>query len=185
MLRAVCKLIKLHESSSLPRLGWLDKLTYRQIERINAEQAAHSHAMWLYIDLPRWDAPVVWCELEGHPTLSTASTSAAPMATNPVNASPAIGGIDEAFFTVFDAEQIPMRDPLDGRWGLLENPIEAKSRRLARSHRKGPLDRELKPDAAVRDELNVSPQNLAHPLTECSSRAPSFRTFCHIRQPEL
>ncbi|PWN44098.1 phosphatidylinositol 3-kinase [Ceraceosorus guamensis] len=148
------KLIKLHEASSLPRLAWLDKLTYRQIERINAEQGVHSKAMWLYVDLPRWDAPVVWCELEGNPAHTMASTSAAPTGVEPANTTPVVGAIDTGFFTVFDAEQIPMQDPLDGRWGLLENPIEAKSRRLARSHRNGPLDRELKPDAAIRDELN-------------------------------
>lgn len=38
-----------------------------------------------------------------------------------------------------------------------ENPVEAKHRRLVRSHRNGPLDRELKPNAKIRDELNVSP----------------------------
>ena len=37
-----------------------------------------------------------------------------------------------------------------------ENPVEGKHRRLVRSHRNGPLDRDLKPDAKTRDELNVS-----------------------------
>lgn len=35
------------------------------------------------------------------------------------------------------------------------NPVEDKHRRLVRSHRSGPLDRELKPNAKLRDELNV------------------------------
>ena len=42
---------------------------------------------------------------------------------------------------------------------ILENPVEDKHRRLVRSHRSGPLDREMKPNAAIRDELNVSPSN--------------------------
>lgn len=56
---------------------------------------------------------------------------------------------------------------------ILENPVEDKHRRLVRSHRSGPLDREMKPNAAIRDELNVSPSscslrtyfdfNLGHP----------------------
>jgi phosphatidylinositol 3-kinase len=58
-------------------------------------------------------------------------------------------------------------DPEMGR----ENLVEAKHRRLVRSHRTGPLDRELKPDARQRDELNVSvlsyllmfPSPLCHP----------------------
>lgn len=38
-----------------------------------------------------------------------------------------------------------------------ENPVELKHRRLVRSHRTGPLDRELKPlNAKIRDDLNVS-----------------------------
>lgn len=39
---------------------------------------------------------------------------------------------------------------------LRDNPIEAKHRRLVRSHRNGPLDRDLKPNPKIRDELNVS-----------------------------
>lgn len=36
-----------------------------------------------------------------------------------------------------------------------DNPVENKHRKLARSHRNGPLDRDLKPNAKIRDELNV------------------------------
>ena len=39
-----------------------------------------------------------------------------------------------------------------------DNPIENKHRKLIRSHRSGPLDRDLKPNAKLRDELNVMPQ---------------------------
>lgn len=38
---------------------------------------------------------------------------------------------------------------------LHENPVENKHRKLARSHRNGPLDRELKPNAKLRDDLIV------------------------------
>jgi phosphatidylinositol 3-kinase len=38
---------------------------------------------------------------------------------------------------------------------IKDNPVEAKHRRLVRSHRNGPLDRDLKPNAKIRDELNV------------------------------
>lgn len=38
-----------------------------------------------------------------------------------------------------------------------DNPVEAKHRRLVRSHRNGPLDRDLKPNPKIRDELNVRP----------------------------
>lgn len=45
--------------------------------------------------------------------------------------------------TVFDSELFK------------ENPIENKHRKLARSHRTGPMDRELKPNAKIRDDFNV------------------------------
>lgn len=47
-------------------------------------------------------------------------------------------------------------------WAILdpdifrENPVEDKHRRLVRSHRSSPYDRELKPNAKIRDELGVS-----------------------------
>ncbi len=34
-----------------------------------------------------------------------------------------------------------------------ENPVEDKHRRLVRSHRSGPYDRELKPNAKIRDSI--------------------------------
>ncbi|RKP12250.1 kinase-like domain-containing protein, partial [Piptocephalis cylindrospora] len=37
----------------------------------------------------------------------------------------------------------------------MENPVEAKHRRLVRSHRAGHLDRELKPNARIRDDLQA------------------------------
>ena len=37
-----------------------------------------------------------------------------------------------------------------------ENPVEDKHRRLVRSHRSSPYDRELKPNAKIRDDLGVS-----------------------------
>ena len=40
-----------------------------------------------------------------------------------------------------------------------ENPVEDKHRRLVRSHRSSPYDRELKPNAKIRDELSVSSQS--------------------------
>jgi phosphatidylinositol 3-kinase len=36
-----------------------------------------------------------------------------------------------------------------------DNPVEDKHRRLIRSHRSSPYDRELKPNAKIRDELAV------------------------------
>ena len=36
-----------------------------------------------------------------------------------------------------------------------DNPVENKHRKLVRSHRNGPIDRDLKPNSKIRDDLNV------------------------------
>jgi phosphatidylinositol 3-kinase len=45
-----------------------------------------------------------------------------------------------------------------------DNPVEAKHRRLVRSHRNGPLDRDLKPNPKIRDELNVRNRHNVMPI---------------------
>ncbi len=46
---------------------------------------------------------------------------------------------------------------------MLENTAEEKHRRLVRSHRNGPMDRDLKPNALLRDELQ---QIIQYPPTK-------------------
>lgn len=146
------QLIKRHERLDIPHLKWLDKHTYRVIESIHAkESAAVRNELWLYLDLPRFEWPVVWCEEEvvpisttGHrrsqgfgpvtspvgPTTSIRSASAAgaPTATSgatPPASLPKPGGplLDRSLFTLPDPE------------ADRENPIEAKHRRLVRAQR--------------------------------------------------
>jgi phosphatidylinositol 3-kinase len=49
-----------------------------------------------------------------------------------------------------------------------DNPVEDKHRRLVRSHRSSPYDRELKPNAKIRDELGVGVNSnlLSHQYTD-------------------
>lgn len=71
-----------------------------------------------------------------------------------------------------------------------ENPVEDKHRRLVRSHRSSPYDRELKPNAKIRDELGVSVQvvtvdaRLADIITLGNPQLPSFTTT-HFRGERL
>jgi phosphatidylinositol 3-kinase len=53
-----------------------------------------------------------------------------------------------------------------------ENPVEDKHRRLVRSHRSSPYDRELKPNAKIRDDLGVRPL-LIMSLNELTVTVPS------------
>lgn len=83
------------------------------------------------------------------PTLPalTASTSTPVGTTSQLPAFPVntvvSSSSESALFTLIDPDIV--RD----------NIVEAKHRRLVRGHRSGPLDRELKPNAKIRDELNV------------------------------
>lgn len=113
------------------------------------EESARSDKLYLYVDLPRFDIPVVFGEVEfplpSLPVLVTsASTAAAPSAaaTTPATAT-VLSHIDSGLFSIVDPEI------------ARDNPVEEKHLRLVRSHRSGPLDREMKPNAATRDELNV------------------------------
>lgn len=164
------KLIKMHERNDLPHLLWLDKLAYRQIEKIHLEESLQSEDIFLYVDLPRFEIPIVYCEQEASlPTPAAAigsqTTQSGPLindATVGPNAgtSSASRGIDASLFTVYDGDMLMER----------ENPVEAKHRRLVRSHRSGPLDRELKPNANVRDELN---EILSYPPTRTLTSSES------------
>lgn len=123
----------------------------------NQAETEKSENLYLYIDLPRFDFPVIFSEPvslpsqlvmnEAHglpqdassvPSTSTASSTAATPA--PLTSS----------FTS-DVHLWQIVDPEIAR----ENPVEDKHRRLVRSHRSSPYDRELKPNAKIRDELSV------------------------------
>ncbi|CAE6473533.1 unnamed protein product [Rhizoctonia solani] len=141
------KLVKKHERGDLPKSEWLDKMAFRRMEEIHAAETAKSESLFLYIDVPRFDFPVLFTESEAlnMPPSTTPHPTTIPSAAPPPGAA--------APLMDFKAEmQI---------WGIIdpdiarENPVEDKHRRLVRGHRGGPLDRELKPDAKIRDELSA------------------------------
>ncbi|GAA5991028.1 hypothetical protein JCM10908_006509 [Rhodotorula pacifica] len=157
------KLVKRHERGDIARLDWLDKLAFRQIEKIHKAESEKSENLFLYIDLPRFDFPVVFSEPEYPlPVLSssslyssavppTASSAAAQGSTSSAAPGSALASAEASLFTIVDPEIVR------------KNPVEAKHRRLVRDHRNGPLDRELKPNAKIRDELN---EILRYPPTQ-------------------
>lgn len=150
------KLVKRHEQGDLPRLEWLDNLAFRKIEQLHtsiksnnhtndpSQQQTSSQEIFIYIDFPRFDFPVIFSDYEYPEPLSSPLHSSIP------NISSMRGGVVEdgeggVISVVWDPETIK------------DNPVESKHRRLVRSHRNGPLDRDLKPNAKIRDELNVHP----------------------------
>ncbi|KAH8117761.1 phosphatidylinositol 3-kinase [Phellopilus nigrolimitatus] len=135
------KLVKKYERGDLQKCDWLDKLAFRRMEEIHAAEAKKSENFFLYIDLPRFDFPIVFSEPESTnlPTIMPTSS------TSPTSAMTAPGSLlsDTSLWQIVDPEV------------ARENPVEDKHRRLIRSHRSGALDRELKPNAKDRDELGV------------------------------
>lgn len=117
----------------------------RKAAAIYRAELESSPNLFLNIEMPSFGHPVVYSEPEPEaivmPPLHThLSLPSVPPTGDP----PATSKIDESLFTVVDPEIVR------------ESPIEAKHRRMIRQHRSGPLDREMKPNAAVRDCLNVS-----------------------------
>lgn len=103
--------------------------------------------VYLVVELPRYDFPVVYADYE-YPSSKRlrAPTGPAQPVTGPQGTVRQDYGEDS-----------------DGDWpgwvwdpeAEMDNPCELKHRRLVRSHRNGPLDKELKPNAKIRDELHV------------------------------
>lgn len=108
----------------------------------------------LNVELPRFDFPVVFADYEYPPppisSFQHLSASQSNIITKPppeVSYGPGINGPEERdrIIRIYDPEV-----------GAKDNPAESKHRRLVRSqHRHGILDKDLKPNAKVRDELNM------------------------------
>ncbi|KAF9453475.1 atypical/PIKK/PI3K protein kinase [Macrolepiota fuliginosa MF-IS2] len=138
------KLVKKYERGDLPKSDWLDKLTFRKMEEIHAAETEKSENLFIYIDLPRFDFPVIFSEPEtsNQPITAATHTNTAPQQPATTNLLPNLTH-DLSLWSVIDPDIVH------------DNPVEDKHRRLVRSHRSSPYDRELKPNAKIRDELGV------------------------------
>jgi phosphatidylinositol 3-kinase len=112
----------------------------------------------LYVELSRFDFPVVFADYEYPPppisSLLHLSSSQSNIMLKPppeVQFGPGINGAGDGNSNGFGSRLLRVYDP---EVGARDNPAESKHRRLVRSHRTGVLDRDLKPNAKVRDELN-------------------------------
>ncbi|KAI8632822.1 phosphatidylinositol 3 [Xylariaceae sp. FL1651] len=120
----------------------------------------------LNIELPRFDFPVVFADHEYAPppisSFQHLSASQSNIILKPppeVSYGPGINAPEgrDRIVRIYDPEV-----------GAKDNPAESKHRRLVRSqHRHGILDKDLKPNAKVRDELNMimsySPTHMLSP----------------------
>lgn len=124
----------------------------------------------LNVELPRFDFPVVFADHEYDPppisSLQNLSVSQVSVAQRQpqVQYGPGINALGEGSSGP-GGRLVKVYDP---EVGHRDNPAEAKHRRLFRSsHRHGILDKDLKPNAKVRDELNLimsySPTHVLNP----------------------
>jgi phosphatidylinositol 3-kinase len=130
-------------------------------EEISDEEEEEQDRYTLLIDFPRFDFPIVFTDHEyAPPPISNMAHHVQP--TGNVNLKPPpevqLGpGINGTGNGIGDDD--PNAPPLiriyDPEVGAKDNPAESKHRRLVRSHRTGVLDRDLKPNAKIRDELNT------------------------------
>lgn len=146
------ELVKDFERGDMTKLDWLDALAFREIERIQAQEAERTDKLFLNIDLPRFDFPVVFAEQEAPLPQPPAPLPNPLLAAGPSPLPPNFLASDAQLWRIYDPESIRIREDIDGEG----NPVEAKYRRLARSHRTGRGDRELKPGPETRDLLYVS-----------------------------
>ncbi|XP_061130467.1 phosphatidylinositol 3-kinase catalytic subunit type 3 isoform X2 [Syngnathus typhle] len=110
------------------KVDWLDRLTFREIEMINESEKRSSNFMYLMVEFPR-------------------------VKTNDKEYSIVYyeKDGDDAAPTLPSCEIVKVPDPQMG----MENLVESKHHKLARSLRSGPSDHDLKPNAATRDQLNI------------------------------
>ncbi|CAD6592664.1 MAG: Phosphatidylinositol (PI) 3-kinase [Alectoria sarmentosa] len=115
----------------------------------------------LLIDFPRFDFPIVYTDHEYAPPTILSQAHHAPPTGNvtlkpppEVQLGPGINGTGNGV-SDDDENSPPLIRIYDPEVGAKDNPAESKHRRLVRSHRTGVLDRDLKPNAKIRDELNT------------------------------
>uniref|UniRef100_A0A3Q1GHA4 Phosphatidylinositol 3-kinase catalytic subunit type 3 n=1 Tax=Acanthochromis polyacanthus TaxID=80966 RepID=A0A3Q1GHA4_9TELE len=125
----LAKLTKAHRQGHMVKVDWLDRLTFREIEMINESEKRSSNFMYLMVEFPRVKT-------------NDKEYSIVYYEKDGDDASPVL--------TSCDIVKVP--DPQMG----MENLVESKHHKLARSLRSGPSDHDLKPNAATRDQLNVA-----------------------------
>lgn len=116
----------------------------------------------LLIDFPRFDFPILYTDHEYvPPPISSQAHHTAPAGNvnlkppPEVQLGPGINVTGNGVGDDDDENSPPLIRIYDPEVGSKDNPAESKHRRLVRSHRTGVLDRDLKPNAKIRDELNT------------------------------
>ncbi|CAM1330612.1 PIK3C3 (predicted), partial [Pycnogonum litorale] len=124
----LAKLTKKHRNGHMMKVDWLDRLTFREIEMINEREKRNSNFMYLMVEFPR--------VLHDNIIYSIVYFEKDG---------------DDATEWQTNVEIVTVPDPEIN----MENLVESKHHKLVRSLRSGLSDKDLKPNAATRDQLNV------------------------------
>uniref|UniRef100_A0A2K5WF37 Phosphatidylinositol 3-kinase catalytic subunit type 3 n=1 Tax=Macaca fascicularis TaxID=9541 RepID=A0A2K5WF37_MACFA len=124
----LAKLTKAHRQGHMVKVDWLDRLTFREIEMINESEKRSSNFMYLMVEFR-----CVKCDDKEYGIVYYEKD----------------GDESSPILTSFELVKVP--DPQMS----MENLVESKHHKLARSLRSGPSDHDLKPNAATRDQLNI------------------------------
>ncbi|XP_030323524.1 phosphatidylinositol 3-kinase catalytic subunit type 3 isoform X3 [Calypte anna] len=124
----LAKLTKSHRQGHMVKVDWLDRLTFREIEMINEREKRSSNFMYLMIEFR-----CVKCDDKEYGIVYYEKDG------------------DESSPILTSSEIVKIPDPQMS----MENLVESKHHKLARSLRSGPSDHDLKPNAATRDQLNI------------------------------
>ncbi|XP_043371390.1 phosphatidylinositol 3-kinase catalytic subunit type 3 isoform X5 [Dermochelys coriacea] len=122
------ELTKSHRQGHMVKVDWLDRLTFREIEMINESEKRSSNFMYLMIEFR-----CVKCDDKEYGIVYYEKDG------------------DESSPILTSSEIVKVPDPQMS----MENLVESKHHKLARSLRSGPSDHDLKPNAATRDQLNI------------------------------
>uniref|UniRef100_A0A1B6DM67 Phosphatidylinositol 3-kinase catalytic subunit type 3 n=1 Tax=Clastoptera arizonana TaxID=38151 RepID=A0A1B6DM67_9HEMI len=122
----LAKLAKKHRNGQMPEIDWLDRLTFREIELVNEQEKRSSDYAYLMVEFPE-------VSLDGvsHSVVFYEKDG------------------DELYQFRAHADIVVLPDPEI----LQENLVETKHHKLVRSLRSGISDKEIKPNATVRDTL--------------------------------
>ncbi|XP_046853981.1 phosphatidylinositol 3-kinase catalytic subunit type 3-like [Xenia sp. Carnegie-2017] len=122
----LAKLSKKHHKGRMCKVDWLDRLTFREIEMVNEKEKHRLDSMFLMVEFP---------------TIVDDGLSYAVVYYEKHS--------DEKEFYL-NPEIVKIHDPEL----LQENLVETKHHKLVRSVRSGAISHDMKPNAAVRDQLN-------------------------------
>ncbi|XP_014257170.1 phosphatidylinositol 3-kinase catalytic subunit type 3 [Cimex lectularius] len=135
-MQKLAKLAKKHRNGYMPEIDWLDRLTFREIELINEAEKRSSDYLYLMVEFPQ-------VTMNGVPHSIVWYEQDG----------------DEVYQFRSQADMVTVPDPEI----LQENLVESKHHKLARSLRSGLSNKDIKPNAAVRDMLNTI---VAYPPTQ-------------------